>query len=30
MPKGENYKYLELPLLNYASSMYDRADGPLM
>jgi vanillate/3-O-methylgallate O-demethylase len=26
MPKGENFKYLELPLLNYASSMYDRVE----
>jgi vanillate/3-O-methylgallate O-demethylase len=25
-PPGENYKYIELPLSNYASSMYDRIE----
>jgi len=25
-PYGENYKYIEMPLLNYASSMYDRIE----
>ena len=25
-PAGENFKYIEMPLLNYASSMYDRIE----
>src|SRR5690606_11479309 len=25
-PVGENFKYIEMPLLNYASSMYDRIE----